>query len=155
MQRLKIEDGILIKQYSRPFKDGQFAAPPAGWTPDDGGQWVEDRVYQLQAERKKNREIPSWFFAIRQAAVEQGRVFREKRQPWPGWVPVGLGQHDRKIRKAYREYFVELNKDSVTRDKNNSSVEQIQQALRPPDGFYDLKNGKFVPAKTLDPDSQK
>ena len=146
MLRLRLEDGILLKEYARPWRKDGWGKAPRGWTAEDRGEWIENRVEEIVAEMRKKNLMPSRFFARQQAATEQGKVFSEKKQPWPGWVPVGTGADDRHIRKAYRELFIRMNLDSegVT---NGVLLYRLDDAEFPADGDYVLENGEMRPVE--------
>lgn len=123
--RLLIENKILLKEYARAWTPTGWGKAPKGWTPDECSEWVHARSEEMMAEARAKELVTSREFTKRAAAAEYGKVLYKLKKPWPGWVPI-IAQHDRKISKAYRQYFVEL--------------EQC-----PPDGFYTFHNGKMRP----------
>ena len=129
---LKIEDGILLKPHALARHTDGYSPPPAGWTPED----MYD-VNRLTA----NLALASdgTLEALKHAKVEAWLTIEKKHydanEPWAGWVPTTY-QTDRRIGRAYRNLFVEMNGGQCPpkRDKH---------AKYPPDGMYEYRNGKM------------
>lgn len=136
---LKLEDGILLKQYSLPWRDEGFRTPPAGWTPIDidAIQEMADKLLtddivagqELDKHSGQRVRLKAW------QTFEQ--LHNDRREMWMGWIPI-IFQHDRKIGKAYRRLFVELN-------DGKRPPRQSMRAVYPKDGMYELKNNHMVP----------
>ena len=130
---LKLEDGILLKQYSLAWHTDGYSPPPKGWTPED----VDDITTLAQENIAMGNLVDAvvWQSAKLEAWLIIERRHYDTKQPWFGWVPVAY-QSDRRIGRAYRNLFAEMNGGQCPprRDK---------RAKHPPDGMYEYRNGKM------------
>jgi len=150
--KLRIQDSILLKAHSLPYyPDGLPRDTPAGWTPDDTLPEVIARADELYAAWIADERFVTPEFALNAAAVQHRDALREQHKPQPGWMVVGLGKDDRKIRKAYRELFIRLN-GGIDLAKHLPILSKMKAAVWPPDGFYVFKNGAMRP---VDRDDQE
>lgn len=135
---LLIEDGILLKRYTRPWTPQGHGAAPAGWTPERD-EWVLKQADTLQAEKQGlPREI-----ALQAAVIERGEQLNAQRLPWPGWVPITV-RNDPKISQAYRQLFIDTN--SGINEGNVMAQSAQARATLPPDGRYVLRGKKMEQA---------
>jgi hypothetical protein len=140
---LLIENGILLKPYDLAWTPNGWAAAPAGWTPDRDARVLAQADEIQRAEPATPRE-----FALLAAEKKRGRELYRKRHPWHGWVPV-TARADRKISRAYRQYFMDMNPD-VINEGNVMSGAARARAAWPPDGRYIFRNGKIQRAALLE-----
>ena len=59
----------------------------------------------------------------------------DANEPWAGWVPTTY-QTDRRIGRAYRNLFVEMN-------GGQCPPKFDEHATYPPDGMYEYRNGEM------------
>jgi len=143
---LQIEDKILLKECTRAWKPDGWGQIPTGWTPDECSEWVLTRSEEMLQEAHDKELVTSREFTRRAAAIEYGAVLYAQKKPWPGWVPITV-QYDRGISKAYRRYFVELNEHIDAKELGliTKLGRKSERAQWPPDGFYELRNGRIHP----------
>ncbi len=138
---LIVEDGILLKQYSLSWGQTEsgsvkWGPAPKGWTPDDTSVAVRDAANSAIEE---NEQMPPTQ-ALLEAALREGKVYAEARQPWPGWMPVlPMQPADRRAFRAYRNVFKRINPqfDSIPA---GVSKDNTFGATWPPDGTYNLRS---------------
>ena len=132
---LKIEDGILLKPHALARHDDGYSPPPKGWTPED----IADITALAQGIVAKADQVdaPTWQAAKLEAWLAVERQHYDDNKPWVGWVPVAP-QTDRKIRRAYRNLFVEMNGGQYPPKRD-------EHAIFPPDGMYEYRNGRMSP----------
>ncbi len=134
---LIVEDGILLKQYSLSFSTTESGAPkwgpaPKGWTPDATVAAVREAANSAIEE---NEQMPPTQ-ALLEAALREGKVYAEARQPWPGWVPVvPANRADKRAVSAYRKVFIRTNPQFDRMPTSNTF-----NAEWPPDGTYNLRS---------------
>ena len=140
--RLRIQDSILLKAYSAAYHpDGRAA--PLGWTPDDTLPEVQAHADELFAAWVADERFVTHEFALEAAAMKHRDAMRKQHKPQPGWMVVGLGQPDRKIRRAYRELFARMN-DGKDLAKHQPIIHKMEVTW-PPDGFYVFERGVMRP----------
>ncbi len=131
---LKLEDGILLKPYTLARHTDGYSSPPAGWTPED----INDITALAQEIVAKSDQVdePAWQAAKLEAWLVVERQHYDANELWAGWVPISY-QTDRRIGRAYRELFVEMNGGQCPprRDKH---------AIFPPDGMYEFRNSRMA-----------
>ena len=135
---LLIENGILLKPHNLSWRPAGWQKPPAGWTPQRT-QPILDAADQLQ---KETPDLPR-FLALQQAEQREGERLHALRRPWPGWVPINANV-DRRISKAYRNLFIEINPDHERLTKWDTQNERVTWPL---DGRYVFKNGRMSPVE--------
>ena len=130
---LKIEDGILLKPYSLAWHGDGYSPPPAGWAPID----IADITALAQEIVAKADQVdePTWQAAKLEAWLTVERGHYADNEPWAGWVPI-VYQTDRRIGRAYRNLFVEMN-------GGQCPPKFDEHATYPPDGMYEYRNGKM------------
>jgi len=142
---LKLEDGILLKEYPLPWREDGYNPPPRGWYPDDMPDIIA-MTQRLLAELFKAEGAEALTkLAQQKARLKSWKTFehlhQHRRETWRGWVPI-VFQFDRVIGKAYRRLFVEI----------NGGKRPIKQAHAqyPPDGLYELRNNRMIPFREDD-----
>jgi hypothetical protein len=147
--RLMIEGGILMKEYALPWRPGGYNHKD-GWTADNRNEWVRNQADELVEDYKRKQRHDGGsidpallenarFLFLQQATREHGEYLKEKRLPWPGWIPVSVrDRHDKQVCKAYRAYFVQINPAYEGVPPNLQL-----HAVWPPDGFYEF-DGKVM-----------
>jgi hypothetical protein len=136
MITLLIENGMLLKPYTLPWKPDGWNPPP-GWTPKRG-KWVRDYADKLQ---RVTPTLPREF-ALETAETEHGKFLQSKKLPWPGWIFITV-ERDPDISRAYRELFVKMNPQIAT-----LPLDQLRlKAKYPPDGFYKFHKRKMEPVR--------
>lgn len=130
---LRIEDGILLKPHALAWHDDGYSPPLAGWTPED----IDDITALAQEAVAKAETIDeeAWATAKVDAWLTIERQHYDAKQPWLGWVPV-VYQDDKRIGRAYRELFVEMNGGQCPPARD-------EHAKYPPDGLYEFRSGKM------------
>ena len=138
---LLVENGQLLKSYSRPWRPEGWGAPPPGWTAADD-EWIAARAQELMdGWRKVLDQEPTPDIAYNQARQERGQHAQDERRPWAGWVPTNP-RADPKVTKAYRELFKAIN-DDLNFPMPTAVLEK--KAVRwPPDGRYVFSKGKMI-----------
>ena len=130
---LQIEHGILLKPHALARHTDGYSPPPTGWTPID----IDDITALAQeiVAKADQMDEATWQAAKLEAWLAIERRHYADNKPWAGWVPI-VYQADRRIGRAYRELFVEMNGGQCPprRDK---------RAKYPPDGMYEFRNGKM------------
>lgn len=140
---LLIENGILLKPFSAPFDilEGKHIIPD-GWTPARTPE-MQASFDELKAEASET-EVPD-FLLWKKAELERGKQLAQFRRPYPGWFPV-RPRTDKKIVKAYRALFVQMNPDANKRIRAGK-IWSGPKAEYPPDGRYLLRGGTMERAK--------
>jgi hypothetical protein len=139
--KLRIEDGILLKEYCLAWKPKGWGKAPPGWTPDDTCKWVQQRAAEILVGAKADVDARGangeqlTIFALKKASFEYGDVVHQKRRPWMGWVPISA-MWDRKISRAYRNLFLEMNPDIP--DPAAEAKMKSGRVQWPADGFYEF-----------------
>ena len=133
MVRLRIEHGILLKPHALARHGDGYSPPPAGWTPVDIAD-ITTLAQEIVAKADQMDE-PTWQAAKLEAWLAIERQHYDANQPWAGWVPV-VYQTDRRIGRAYRNLFVEVN-------GGQCPPKFDKRAKYPPDGEYEYRNGKM------------
>ena len=130
---LKIEDGILLKPHALARHSDGYSPPPVGWTPED----ITDITTLAQeiAAKADQMDEPTWQAAKLEAWLAVERQHYDDNKPWSGWVPIDY-QTDKRIGRAYRNLFVEMNGGQCPPKRDKS-------ALYPSDGMYEYRNGKM------------
>lgn len=139
--RLRIQDGILLKEYRLAWKPVGWGRRPPGWTPDDTGEWVRRQLDAhispaVEAQALDDKAIGGLRASMAPHIAEKyGEVLHEQRKPWPGWVPVNPASRvqDKPILRAYRKLLAELNPDE----------RPAGQMTWPDDGLYQLNKGQI------------
>ena len=139
--RLRIQDSILLKEYSLSYTDGLLPDTPLGWTPDDTLPEVQAHADELHAEWIAAGRFAIRDFALETAALRHSISLHEQKKSRPGWMVIGVGEEDRDIRRVYRELFVELNGGECRPACD-------EYARYPPDGFYVFENGVMRPEES-------
>ena len=131
---LKLEDGILLKQYSLVRHTDGYSPPPKGWTPED----IDDITVLAQEIVAKADQVDeaTWQAAKLEAWLIVERRHYDANEPWAGWAPISY-RTDRRIGRAYRELFVEMNGGQCPPRRDKC-------AKYPPDGLYEFRNGRMV-----------
>lgn len=138
---LLLENGQLLKPHALPWSPGGWVIPD-GWTPERTTE-MHGRFELLRAD---NPDAPA-FLLWQQIEKDEGEYLHAARRPWPGWVMVPsphsakATKEDRRIGKAYKALFIEM----------NPQYEELVKAGKrppgdvewPPDGRYRLRNGKM------------
>ena len=136
--KLRIQDNILLKEYSLPYADGLLPDTPLGWMPDDTLPEVQAHADELHAEWIAAGRFAVRDFALETAVLRHSISLHEQKKPRPGWMVVSLGEGDRDIRRVYRDLFVELNGGQCPPARD-------ERAKYPPDGFYIFEDGVMRP----------
>jgi len=146
---LRIEDGILLKPYTLPWREEGYTRPP-GWTPD-ATSWIKRRANTLEVQWRMTMDTPPpRLIAEQQAETEYGRKMKEGRHPWPGWVPVSAAnRNDKKLRTAYRKLFIRMNPEHSDPGMQAKLRGGRDKVLWPPDGEYTYANGRMEAAADL------
>ena len=132
---LRIEDGILLKPYALARHDDGYSPPPSGWTPFDIDV-ITRKAQEIMALSGDQVDEPSWQTAKLEAWLAIEKQHYDNNEPWSGWAPV-VYQIDRKIGRAYRQLFLDLN-------GGKQPARLSTRAKFPPDGEYEYRNGKMV-----------
>ena len=141
--RLRIQDSILLKEYSVAYHpDGRAA--PLGWTPDDTLPEVQAHADELFAAWVADERFVTPEFALTAAAMKHRDALRQQHKPQPGWMVVGLGRRDLELRKAYRELVIRMN-DGKDLASVSPMIERLTASVWPPDGFYVFERGVMRP----------
>ena len=130
---LRIEHGILLKPHALARHTDGYSPPPTGWTPVDVAD-ITALAQEIVAKADQMDE-PTWQAAKLEAWLTVERRHYADNEPWAGWVPV-VYQTDRRIGRAYRNLFVEMN-------GGQCPPKFDEHATYPPDGMYEYRNGEM------------
>jgi len=142
MINLRVENGLLLKEYMLPFDRelGRHVDAPAPWT-QDRDEKVQSLADEIMDESAKHldKQDQSREMALQVAEAIVRKQLAEKRLPVRGWVPVTRStRHNVKLIDAFKQYWLSLH------PLDDASIKFVH-ADPVPDGYYIYRNAEVKP----------